>query len=274
MLKNIVRNSVQFVPWRLRSVIKQIPIVAQVQRWLLAQVLEGTEFVHVVNAGPAKGLKTIVQLPADKGIWTGTYELDFVQSLAAAIRPGDVCFDVGGWHGFCGGVMALNGASKTVIFEPMPPNCERICKLIQLNPKLNIQLFQGAAGEMNGRAAFHVLDADSMGKLDSSSFQKEVAGKTIDVELVSLDTWCNANSVAFPNVMKIDVEGAELMVLRGAINILKTTKPTLFIEAHSRELAREVVKLLEQFGYAPTTLETGRKLDSASEPEVCHIVAT
>ena len=272
MLQKAIQSSVQLIPWQLRSAVKRIPLLASLQRWILSRFLEGKPFEHVVNAGPAKGLRALIVLPEDKGIWTGTYELDFVKALAAAVKHGDVCFDVGGWHGFCGGVMALNGASKTVIFEPMPANCDRIKKLIELNPKLEINLYQGAVGQTNGVATFQMLDSDSMGKLESSTFQKEITGTHIMVQVVSLDAYCRENSIPYPKLIKIDVEGAELMVLLGASNILRESTPTLFVEAHSRQLARDVTTLLEQHDYSVTTFESGRAPDGVSEPEVCHLV--
>jgi FkbM family methyltransferase len=272
MFQKAIQASVQLIPWRARSVVKRIPLFASLQRWMLSRFLEGKPFVHTVDAGPAKGLRALIVLPEDKGIWTGAYEQEFVGALAAAVKPDDVCFDVGGWHGFCGGVMALNGASKTVIFEPMPENCQRILKLIELNPNLAINLFQGAVGESNGQATFHVLEADSMGKLEDSIFQKDVTGAKINVPIISLDDYCQNNSIRYPKVIKVDVEGAEMMVLRGASCILRESKPTLFVEAHSRQLAADVVKLLLTYGYTTTTLETGRAPDGVTEPEVCHLL--
>ena len=272
MLQKAIQSSVQLIPWQLRSAVKRVPLLAALQRWILSKFLEGKPFIHTVNAGPARGLRALIVLPEDKGIWTGTYELDFVMALAKSVKHGDVCFDVGGWHGFCGGVMALNGASKTVIFEPMPANCDRIAKLIELNPKLDMCLFQGAVGQTNGVATFQMLDADSMGKLESSTFQTEIKGTNILVQVVSLDTYCHENSIPYPKLIKIDVEGAELLVLQGASSILRESKPTLFVEAHSRQLAREVTTLLEHQGYSVTTFESGRAPDGISEPEVCHLV--
>jgi hypothetical protein len=113
-----------------------------------------------------------------------------------------------------------------------------------------------------------------MGKLSDSPFQSHAPSEqSIEVAIVSLDSWCLANGVTFPNVMKIDVEGAELLVLRGAKRILRESRPKLFIEAHSRVLASEVLNLLHEQGYLVRTLETGSAPDGHREPEVCHLIA-
>jgi FkbM family methyltransferase len=274
-MRALIQSSVRVVPWRLRTAIKRVPLIAPLQRYLLARFVEGREFVHTVDAGPARGLVYPIVLPDDKGVWTGTYELDFVEAMAAAVSVGDVCFDVGGWRGFCGGTMALRGARRVVIFEPLPENCQRIGRMIGLNPGLAIELVEAAAGGACGTAQFAIMPATSMGKLADSEFQADAtSGQRMTVDVVALDAWCERTATRRPNVIKIDVEGAEMQVLQGATQILKTNKPKLFIEAHSRELAASVVALLSEFGYAVKTLETGRAPDGASEPEVCHLVAT
>src|SRR5690349_16529357 len=75
MIRAMLRRSVGLVPWKWRGAIKRLPLIAPVQRWLLMRFLEGREFVHTVDAGPAGGLRYPIKLPDDKGIWTGTYEL-------------------------------------------------------------------------------------------------------------------------------------------------------------------------------------------------------
>ena len=274
MIHTVAQHSVRIIPWQARTAIKRIPLVSSLQRFLLSQFLEGREFAHQIDAGPGRGLTYPVVLPDDKGVWTGTYELTFVEALARATQPGSTCFDVGGWRGYCGGVMAMQDAGKVVIFEPLPGNCDRIQRLIELNPSLPIELVQAAAGESSGEATFTVMDATSMGKLVESPFQQGIStSESISVNVVSLDNWCQSNGVPFPNIMKIDVEGAEMMVLRGARRILTESGPTLFIEAHSRELAKQVVSYLEQMDYRIHVLETDQPIDGVTEPEVCHLVA-
>ena len=73
-MRGLLRKSVSLVPWQIRGVIKKMPLMAPLQRRLLARFLEGHEFIHMVDAGPARGLRYPITLPQDKGIWTGTYE--------------------------------------------------------------------------------------------------------------------------------------------------------------------------------------------------------
>lgn len=249
-MRTLLRKSIALVPWRWRGTIRRIPLVAASQRWLLARFLEGREFVHTVDAGPARGLKYPITLPDDKGIWTGTYESELATLVAAACRRGEPALDIGGWRGFFGGVMALAGASRVHIFEPMPANCAQIRRMIELNPDLPIELVEAAVSDKEGSLEFVLMPESSMGKLSTSSFQEgNQSGRKIQVRTVALDGLLAAGKIQPPSVMKIDVEGAELLVLRGARRMLETRKPKLFMEIHSPALARDCRAFLEQLGY-------------------------
>ncbi|MCW5553484.1 MAG: FkbM family methyltransferase [Verrucomicrobiae bacterium] len=267
MIQSLLRKSVALVPWRWRTAIKRVPLVAPLQRWLLARFLEKREFVHTVDAGPARGLRYPITLPDDKGIWTGTYESDLATRVAAATRRDEPALDIGGWRGFFGGVMALAGASRVHIFEPMPANCAQIRRMIELNPVLPIELVEAAVSDAEGSLEFVLMPESSMGKLTTSSFQQEnQSGRRIQVRTVSLDALLAAGRIQPPSVIKIDVEGAELLVLRGALNLLATHRPTLFMETHSTELARDCRALLEQTGYDVRVLERNVR-------DICHFHA-
>lgn len=266
-MQTLLRKSIALVPWQWRGTIKRIPLVAPMQRWLLARFMEGRTFVHTVDAGPARGLRYPITLPADKGIWTGTYELELAQAMAQAVPRGSVCLDIGGWRGFFGGVMALAGAGRVVIFEPLPANAAQIRRMIELNPGLPVELMEAAVSDTDGEIEFCLMPETSMGKVAASSFQSGTdGGQRIRVRTVGLDNLIARGQLAAPAVMKIDVEGAELLVLRGARQVLAAHRPTLFMEIHSRALGCECRTLLTELGYQVQVVEPG-------EPEVCHFVA-
>ena len=60
-----------------------------------------------------------------------------------------------------------------------------------------------------------------------------------------------------PDVLKIDVEGAELAVLQGGMEILKRRKPTIFLSTHSIELRESCLNLLKEIGYKAEPLVSG-----------------
>ncbi len=214
-MRTFLRKSIRLIPWKL-STIKRLPLVALLQRNLLKRFVEGQEFTHTVDAGPARGLNYPIKLPHDKGIWTGTYEVELATGIAEAVKPGDICLDVGGWHGFLSGVMAQAGAAKVFILEPLPANAERIKRMIELNPNLPIELVETAVGDVVGRTTLRIMPETSMAKLSASSFQPDQsAGEAIEVGLETIDHFAETRALGRVTVVKIDVEGAEALVLQG-----------------------------------------------------------
>jgi FkbM family methyltransferase len=216
-----------------------------------------------------------LRLPEDKLIWTGTWEIALAEAISESVHPGDVCFDIGSYHGFFAGVMWVAGASAIHCFEPNPANLATIHELKELNPGLPIEVHGLAiGGEDSADAEFATMPELTMGKLATSTFQPgALRGDSLRVRLARLDSLLRDATIPAPDVIKIDVEGAELDVLLGAQSLLTTVKPGIFLEAHSPQLARDCNALLESVGYVVTVLETGRKLSGAPEMEICHLVA-
>ena len=274
MWKKILRSSVNFIPWPLRRQVKNMPGVAQFQRWFFNKTLAGQSFVHVINAGPAKGLVYPVCLPRDKAIWAGTYEAPFADALAKAVQGQDVCYDIGGYRGFMSGVCARAGAGLVVVFEPFPPNCTQVRYMADLNPTLSIRLEPIAVGDRDGEVEFRVMPKESMGKLAESPFQPEVMATTaIRVPIRRLDSLLAEKALPPPNVIKIDVEGAELLVLQGALQLLREHHPRLLLEAHSPDLAEACTALLESMRYRVLALQQQAESVKGAETEVRHLVA-
>lgn len=274
MLSRFFQGSISWIPWRVRKVVKDLPLVAPLQRWVVHRFLSGSSFVHTINAGPARGLRYPVELPKDKLIWTGTYEVALAEAISSAIGPGSVCYDVGGYRGFFSGVMACRGAAAVHTFEPLPENSAQIKAMQRENPLLPIRLHEFALGSEPGEVEFVLMPEASMGKLQSSTFESgDLAAGRMVVKVDTIDALVTAGVLPPADVIKIDVEGAEAMVLRGSSRLLDRYRPALFIEAHSRQLTGECCSLLEAVGYEVVALETGRHPDYFSEPEVCHLIA-
>jgi len=269
--KKLLRSSVNFLPMRLRALVKNIPVLAAFQRWLVQSVLSGEPFLHTINAGPAKGLRFEVLLPLDKAIWTGTYESDVANAISQGVHPGDVCYDIGGFRGYMAGVMALHGAGEVIVFEPLPVNQEALGRLCDLNAKLPIEIRPNAVGKVDGVIGFKVMTDLSMGKLQTSCFQPGALMKEeIQVTIRSLDSLVACGEIRHPNLMKIDVEGAELDVLLGAANILRDSRPLIYLEAHSAKLENACTQELEKHRYNVRRLES----KEPQSEQTRHLIAT
>jgi len=113
-------------------------------------------------------------------------------------------------------------AASLLLIEPLAefePFLQRICA-----PRKNAQYILAAAGEAPGTAVLHV-HPDKVG----SSLLREVEGPSVDgvpriVPVVTLDQACIGKSLSGPYFLKLDVQGAELQVLRGAAHTLQETQ--------------------------------------------------
>jgi FkbM family methyltransferase len=142
--------------------------------------------------------------------------------------------------------------------------------MIDLNPSLPIELRAEAVGAEECDAEFCVMPDTSMGKLGTSGFQAtKRSQKTMVVPVVTLDGLWRSGAIDVPSVIKIDVEGAEMLVLRGARALLSTESPTLFLEVHSGALAAQCRSFLAECGYGLESFQSG----AGTNGEISHCMA-
>jgi FkbM family methyltransferase len=269
-LREFIAGGVNYVPYSARPWIKNIPGVAGLQRALISGFLSRRPFVHTINGGPAAGLRFEVTLPLDKAMWAGTYEPQFMSSLVEHIKPGDICYDVGGYRGYTSGAMALAGAAQVIVFEPLPENYTALRRLTELNPNLPITLKNLALGNADERAHFKMMTDLSMGKLAGSPFQP-AAMQTADltVALRKIDSMVAEFEIPPPHMIKIDVEGGELDVLKGALEVLRAARPKIFLEAHGREMEEACSGILSALGYKSERLDRKTLSQDSTRHLVC-----
>ncbi len=249
-LDKLLALLLRHIPYSWRGKIKDIPLLAPLQRVLVSRFLDGKEFIHQVSAGPAKGIVFHISMPDDKGVFTGTYEQKFAERMAATVPQDGVVYDIGAWHGFFSGVFIANGAKQVHVFEPLPDNAARIEKMITLNPGKKIILHPIAIADRDTDMELLIMPASSMAKLEASPFQNTlVPNNRLRVQVRSIDSLIASGEIEPPTMMKIDVEGAELHVLQGATETLKSFRPLIFAEIHSSNLLEHCTKYLNDHSY-------------------------
>ncbi len=170
----------------------------------------------------------------------GYFEEDTVSEVKARLPVGGTFFDIGAHFGqftLVGASAVDSGAVHS--FEPGPTQFAYLTRNVQLNGYKNVRLNNVALGEKEGQMGFEVGPARNLG----ASHLVEGPSET-NVRVMALDNYCEENKIASIDALKIDVEGAELNVFKGAKNMLSQTPPkVIFYEC--------VSSLTERFGYPP-----------------------
>lgn len=206
-----------------------------------------TEARVVILQGRLRGRRWIAG-SGIHGYWLGSYEYEKRRTMEALITPGSVVYDVGAHVGFYTLLFSelVGPAGRVVAFEPNPRNVGYLKKHLELNGITNAHVVEAAASDFTGMAAF----AD-----DSTSFTGRLSTRgNLDVSTVTLDEFVQREIAPKPDYIKIDVEGAELSVLRGAGFILSSCRPTLFLATHGEELHAQCCEFLQSLGYRLQTI--------------------
>lgn len=215
------------------------------------------------------GARLIVDV-ADYGhrqiYFLGEYEPGTTRLLRRLAKPGWTMLDVGaniGYFSLLGAALGAPGA-RAVAFEPNPDLADMLARSVQLNPALDIRLEQLAVGARPGVLPLHLTsDHRNTGLSSLRPDLPDTDGGTIPVTVTTIDDYCAAEGLA-PDLVKIDVEGFELQVLRGADKTLSNAPPGAVIceVDPAREDPQGLIDLMRFYGYVPHTITERGELRS------------
>ncbi len=215
---------------------------------------------HVVAEGRGAGLKLSAS-HADANFARGTYERPVQEALVSNLRQGDVFYDIGANIGFFSNLAArqVGGSGRVYAFEPVPSNAAAIVRSSRLNGIDTIEVIAEAVGAKTGRAELVLARHIGGAALASAEAPPDPTGR-IEVAVTTLDDAVKQRAMRPPSLVKIDVEGAEIDVLRGMTQTLASHRPTVIYEVDSETrdgLARKagpLAELLSAAGYEITSL--------------------
>lgn len=153
------------------------------------------------------------------------------------VREGDTVIDVGANIG----VMSLNFASRcgpsgrVIGFEPDPVNFDRVTANIKLNKFNNIRIENLALADKPGRLKLFRIDPRNPG-MNRFLPPNQQRGEAIEVSVATLDEFIAENPMERIDLIKIDVEGFEMNVLKGARATISRWRPKLYIEVINASL--------------------------------------
>ena len=239
---------------------------------------------HTPHNGPFAGIRTRALHANHLWVPVGVYEVGVSRCLMDALRPcatgagGADVWDVGANHGRLSLLCARHGATRVLAIEPLASNITVFNEHMAANPAISarIDLLQAAIADEDGVAEFVSNDRDgAVGQIRSgevAQYQHSASTSVTSVASWRLDT-LRATRRA-PALLKIDVEGAEVLVLRGATRILATDRPIVVVEIHSAGTGRASLALLRDAGYCCERLDArGLPASVGDELDSGHVLA-
>jgi FkbM family methyltransferase len=228
------------------------------------------------------GLKFACHLGEHMGshiYWRGAYSGAQLKVLANILRPGGVFLDLGANHGeFSVVASRLVGMHGHVFsFEPSPIMRRRLEQNIDLNGLTNINVEPVALANQPGRFdLFAPTNAFRDGTrhdglpslyLKKCANRKDIEAMTsVQVDVTTLDEWANTRQRLHVDVIKLDIEGAELPALKGGVSLIKRCRPALIIELNAVTSAaagyrtEDLVNWLQLHSYELRRIESNGRL--------------
>ena len=189
------------------------------------------------------------------------YEEEYLGQMLGALHRDDVLYDIGANIG----LVALHAASRcrAVAFEPDPEFYGRLQRNLELNPSVSVDVLPVAISDSDGTVQLFTDGAE--GNSPSLVRQRSEKGDVM-VQSCTLDALVEQGDLPAPTVLKLDIEGAEMLALRGGMRLLHGEAPPrlLFLEVHDAFLpafgssAEDVLALVDRAGYSDRMYEAIR----------------
>lgn len=263
-------------------------MIVKLLRRIKNQILPTTQATiqpqwHTILSGVLKDHSIFVNSGSElfKEMIEGTYDSFFWDYLKEEELKGTTIIDIGahiGYHSMAFAKLTGN-TGKVMTFEPNNYNQERIHLNLSRNEDLSpiVTVFNLALSDFTGSAEFSFSSnienetssggflAGSNKPLEDEVYQRlGFVKKSVAVD--KLDNIVHSSNATKISLLKIDVEGAEAQVLRGAVITINQFHPILLIEIHSVYCMKEVIEILQPLNYSITILKE-------ESPSRCFIAA-
>jgi FkbM family methyltransferase len=179
----------------------------------------------------------------------GLFEGEILRLCLSQLREGDTFFDIGGHFGqYTVAAGRKVGAEGSVhVFEPGAVQDRYLRRNIEINSLTNVTVANVALSDQPGELALHTPSFGDIGK--SQLVDPEQDAAAVRVPVTTLDEYCAQNGITRIDVVKVDVEGAEFGVFKGAARVMLEFPPrAIFYES--------VDSLCEAFNHTPEEMHT------------------
>lgn len=218
-----------------------LPRIAEFIRKMQAKRHPKTEVVIDDFGGGARFACRLSEHMGSQIYWRGAYSGSQLRVLASRLQPGGVFIDLGANQGeftvFAASLVGEDG--RVFAFEPSPVMQKRLSKNIQLNGFEQVRIEPLAVADKPGRLPLYsptgaFEDGTTHDGLPTLYNQAGTSAcSTAEVAVTTLDEWQLEQRLARVDVIKIDIEGAELPALQGGLALIQRFRPTLIMELNA-----------------------------------------
>lgn len=208
--------------------------------------------IITIPFGPLSKFKWVCN--QDHQFWMplGLYEKETTDWLISTINPGDILFDVGSNAGYFSllGSKCVGEVGKVISFEPIPSNGKTIEAHLFANKIDNVVVEYFAVSNDTKKCKFQIENNNANSHMESIPLKHQISHpkSTIEVSSISLDDYIALHKIV-PNVIKVDVEGAERLVLDGSTKLLRDIDADWIISTHSSDLYESCSNLMKKNGF-------------------------
>jgi len=201
--------------------------------------------------------------------------------LFSLVNEESVVIDIGSNNGHFALKMAAKAISGMVIgFEPDPRNYDRCLRNLALNSFSNLRIRKAALGDFRGEGILERSNPKNQGMNRMIQNQgKELVAESVNVGISRLDDLAEITDLEYIDLIKLDVEGYELKVLKGACNTLTKFRPRLFVEVDDTLLraqgtsSTELLSFILDLDYSIHDAETDAELNHPPDFKPHHFDA-
>jgi FkbM family methyltransferase len=192
-------------------------------------------------------------------ILRGHFENAESRFMGQFLKPGMVVLDIGAHHGYYSLLASqkVGPTGKVIAFEPSTRERRNLLQHLRLNSCANVHVEESALGDTEGNAEFFVVKGRETGCNSLRPPDVHQPTQAIEVRVARLDDFARQNDLKRVDFVKMDVEGAELSVLKGASEFLeRRPRPVIFCEVQDLRTrpwgyaAKEIVDFLRQKGFS------------------------
>ena len=236
----------------------------------ILRVITPDNAVRKIRSGVLKGEKWIVG-SGSYDFWMGTYEKAIAEKFETYAKKSEVVCDLGAHVGYYTllASKSVGKHGKVYAFEPLHRNIIYLQKHIELNKISNVRIFECAVSNVIEKKIFFTNCDNKVANTICKNSPMFQSGKLIGVNSVTLDDLLEKEDIMVPQLIKMDIEGAEYDALKGAKHLLKECHPSIFLSTHNcqnKGVHKKCCDFLVEMGYNLTYFDYYEKVTDTDDP--------